>query len=367
MVAKHTAFFARSSTWISPQQGHVALGSGEEESIIDSECKYLPNVHHRFATDPGYLLLHRRDLADRRSAGFKASHGGRATQQKLENYYRSSMLNRLGSSEKGREIAEWLIPSYSVGCRRLAPSPEFLETLLQNDVTSVWNGIASISEKGILTLDDRHLDFDVIVCATGFDCTYQPSFTLIGRDGASLAQKWKDEDPECYFGTTVSGFPNYFMFIGPNSPVSNGGLTQAIQAQGVYIYKCIEKMQTQWIRSMEVTREAMDEYNEHVQAYLRNSVWAEDCSSWYKRGKKDGRVVSIYAGSAFHFVEMMRHPRWEDYRFDHAAAEGKCCNRFAFLGNGFTRREAVDQTVGDTQTLDFDDFWSLMELPPIYD
>jgi hypothetical protein len=275
------------------------------------------------------------------------------------------MLERLGPSEKGKKIAEWLLPDFPVGCRRLTPGPGFLEALGQDNVECVWDGIASISETGILTSDGRHLDIDAIICATGFDCSYQPRFQLIGRNDVSLAQRWQDGDPECYFGTMVSGFPNYFMFIGPNSPISNGGLVQGIQAQAIYIYKCIDKMQTQTIRSMDVSREAMDDYNEHSQAYLRTSVWAEACSSWYKRGTKDGRVVAIYAGSAFHFVAMMRHPRWEDYVFDYV--DGKASNRFAFLGNGFTKREARDMTIGDTQTLDFEDFWKLMELPPIYD
>ena len=116
---------------------------------------------------------------------------------------------------------------------------------------------------------------------------------------------------------------------------------------------------------MAVTQEATDDYNEHAQEFLRSTVWAGPCSSWYKRGTKDGRIVAVYAGSAFQFVESMRHPRWEDYEFRYEA--GKAANRFSYLGNGFTPREMRNGTVGETQTLTFDDYWDLMELRDILD
>lgn len=116
---------------------------------------------------------------------------------------------------------------------------------------------------------------------------------------------------------------------------------------------------------MEISEAATADYNEHTQEFLKETVWAGNCSSWYKRGTRDGRIVAIYAGSAFHFVESLRKPRWEDYNYQYVG--GKGTNRFAYLGNGFTRREARDGTVADTQTLDFESYWKLMELPDIYD
>lgn len=131
----------------------------------------------------------------------------------------------------------------------------------------------------------------------------------------------------------------------------------------MYIYKCIQKLQTEGIKSLEVRQQATNDYNEHAQEFLKGTVWAGDCSSWYKN--RDGRVIAVYPGSAFQFVELMRHPRWEDYEYVYTA--GKASNRFTYLGNGFTRREARGGTVGDTQTLDFEEYWNLMELPAIYD
>lgn len=154
-------------------------------------------------------------------------------------------------------------------------------------------------------------------------------------------------------------------FIGPNSPISNGSLVQAIQMSGIYIYNCITKLQSQNIQSMVVSDKASEEYNEHCQEYLKHTVWVSPCRSWYKRGTVDGRVVAIYSGSCYHFIEALRQPRWEDYYFQYMPSKKK--NRFAYLGNGFTKREMEGKTVGDTQTLDFEEFWNLMQLPGIYE
>jgi len=152
-------------------------------------------------------------------------------------------------------------------------------------------------------------------------------------------------------------------FIGPNFPVSNGSLVLAIQAEALYIYHCITKLQTECIRSMDVKFDANREYNEHVQAYLQRTVWAGNCRSWYKRGTIDGQIVAIYSGTSFHYTEALRNPRWEDWQFESTHPS----NRFSYLGNGITLREARGGTVGDTQTLNFEDYWNLSVLDSIYE
>ena len=118
---------------------------------------------------------------------------------------------------------------------------------------------------------------------------------------------------------------------------------------------------------MEVTEGANHDYNEHIQTYLQRTVWVENCRSWYKRGTTDGKVVAIYGGTTFHYTEAIRKPRWEDYKFELLEPKEGKQNRFAYLGNGYTKREVRKGTVGDTQTLNFEDYWKLMELPAIYE
>jgi len=72
--------------------------------------------------------------------------------------------------------------------------------------------LKSFHEKGLLMADDKLLEFDAVVLATGFD-SYSGSLTQMGlksKDGVALADMWKD-GLNTYLGLTISGFPNMFM------------------------------------------------------------------------------------------------------------------------------------------------------------
>lgn len=132
----------------------------------------------------------------------------------------------------------------------------------------------------------------------------------------------------------------------------------------IYIYKWLEKIQTQDIRSFSVKEEVNEEYNDHIQKYLERTVWTGGCRSWYKRGTVDGPVVAIYGGTTFHFMEALKNPRWEDFHLDRMPDTQ--VNRFAYLGNGFTLRETKNGSVGATQTLSFDEYFDLFVTPNIH-
>lgn len=332
---------------------------------MDEEYNFSSSTLEKFEKDPDYLLAHRRAIMNRRADNFKRAIKDSDLQKKAQALFTKSMAERLGPSEKAKKLLEMLLPKFPVGCRRLTPGPGFLEALLQDNVDTRWDDIARITSNGIVTKGGEVLEFDAICCATGFDTSFQPSFPLVGRGGVDLAQLWRTQQPKAYFGITVPHFPNYFSFIGPNSPVSNGSLVLAIQMTGVYIYKCIEKLQTEGYRSLEVRSDANDEFNEHAQTFLARTVWTGDCRSWYKRGTVDGPVVAIYAGTIFHFMEALKAPRWEDYLLERMPDESR--NRFAYLGNGFSRAEVEGGSVGETQTLDFDSYWRLFVLPNIHE
>ena len=120
-----------------------------------------------------------------------------------------SMIECLGNSDKGKKLADLLIPKFPVGCRRQTPDPNFLEALIKPNVDVRWDDIEKMTEKGILTKSGEELELDAIACATGFDASFQPRFPIIGRNGADLAKQW-ERTPEAYFGFTVLNFPNYF-------------------------------------------------------------------------------------------------------------------------------------------------------------
>lgn len=117
------------------------------------------------------------------------------------------MRNKLSSKP---DIADLIIPkNFAVGCRRPTPGNGYLEALCADNVSVVSSNIAEITTKGIKTGDGIEHEFDVIVCATGFDVSWRPHYPTIGRNGVSLSKYWQDI-PNTYLSLAVAHFPNYF-------------------------------------------------------------------------------------------------------------------------------------------------------------
>lgn len=114
------------------------------------------------------------------------------------------------------DLCAKLIPNWELGCRRATPGDGYLEALCAENAGVNNTPILRFTESGIQTANE-HTEFDIIVCATGFDVSYRPPWTVQGRNGHQLHHAWSDS-PEAYFGIAAPNTPNYFIFIGPNSP-----------------------------------------------------------------------------------------------------------------------------------------------------
>jgi cation diffusion facilitator CzcD-associated flavoprotein CzcO len=177
---------------------------------MDDEYNYAPHVLEQFKNDPKSCQEHCKNLIDRRLTNFKRTHVYSEEQKAARKLFQNLMRQRLGDSPKGKSLYHMLIPEFPVGCRRQTPGPGYLEALLRDNVETRWDDIGRLTEKGIHTKNGQQLDFDVIICATGFDTTFKPRFPTVGRNGVNLAEKWTKEMPMCYFGMTAADMPNYF-------------------------------------------------------------------------------------------------------------------------------------------------------------
>lgn len=238
---------------------------------------------------------------------------------------------------KKPEILKSLLPSFSVGCRRLTPGPGYLEALVEDDVDFIDTPIVKAYESGLELADGRRLEFDVLICATGFHASAPPPFPVIGRDGQTMAKKFEPY-AETYLSLAVDKFPNYFMMLGPNAAIGTGTLTTMMEMEGDYIIKCIRKMQKENIVRMEVQERRVKDFSKIVDNYFKKTVYLDNCSSWYRsNGGKGNRVTGLWPGSALHAMETFRSPRWEDYDYVYDGEEhGVEGNRLGWLGNGWS-------------------------------
>jgi hydroxyversicolorone monooxygenase len=264
------------------------------------------------------------------AAGLRALMANSAEARKSREHFSARMKNFIPDEE----VFSKLLPNYAVGCRRLAPGNPYMRAVQESNVRIHRIGVSKITTKGVIGPEGEEIEVDTIVCATGFDVSFRPRFSVIGRHGVSLQAKWKDI-PEGYLSLAVPGVPNYFTVMGPSFPIANGSVMGPLQAVGNYILKMIQKMQCEHIHSWAPKQDVTDAFNEHTQAWTRSSCWADpNCRSWYKNNET-GRVNAIWPGSSLHFCELVRSPRWEDFEIKYQNSE----NMWEFLGLGFVKNQ----------------------------
>jgi cation diffusion facilitator CzcD-associated flavoprotein CzcO len=84
----------------------------------------------------------------------------------------------------------------------------YLEALSSDNVDVKTDSITKATGKGLVLSDGSLLAADAIVCATGFDTSYKPSFPVVAF-GKDLRDLWQSE-PRSYFSIAATGVPNYF-------------------------------------------------------------------------------------------------------------------------------------------------------------
>jgi hypothetical protein len=124
------------------------------------------------------------------------------------------------------------------------------------------------------------------------------------------------------------------VLVGPNGPVSHGSLLPILEWHTRYLFMCINKLQTENIKSMSPKPALIDQLQNHTHELMKRLVWSAACNSWFKMGKKNGPVTAVYPGSRLHYFEMLREVRWEDYELEYWTS-----NRWQFMGNGYTQTE----------------------------
>ncbi|OCK83368.1 FAD/NAD(P)-binding domain-containing protein [Lepidopterella palustris CBS 459.81] len=313
---KDLVTFIREPTWIAPPIGQGYKVYSDEERA-------------KFASDPKFHLEMRREIEKGMNSSFAIFHTG----SELQKMTRQHMLSEMKEKLHNAELERLLIPEWSVGCRRITPGTNYLESLSAPNVKVVYGEISEITEKGPIVEGTEH-PVDVLICATGFDTTFKPRFPLIGKTGQALADLWKDE-PRGYFGCAVNDYPNYFMLLGPNCPIGNGPVLISIEAEVEYVIKMLSKFQKENIRSFDVKPEPVAEFNEWKDKFMEGTIWTEECRSWYKAGSAKGKIAALWPGSTLHYLEALKEPRWEDWDFKYQSN-----NRFEYLGNGHSSAEA---------------------------
>lgn len=249
-------------------------------------------------------------------------------QEGFEADCRARMLESMRDSPP--EFRDRMIPSYHAGCRRITPGDNYLEALQSPTSRLCWDPIERLTERGIRTVAGEEEEFDMVVCATGFDSSWLPQWKLVGRGGVRLEDMWR-EDPRAFFAAQVEDLPNYGMVNGPNAPISHGSVPSTMSWTCDYLLRWVMRMNREGIKTVAVKKEAVEDFNEWSQEVLKGTVWSGKCRTLYKNGRDGGRVTGVYAGSMMHFKNGLDHAIRQGEHFD---ITWRSKNRFRCLGDG---------------------------------
>ncbi|GAB16649.1 putative flavin-containing monooxygenase [Gordonia effusa NBRC 100432] len=179
------------------------------------------------------------------------------------------------------ELRTELTPDYQPLCKRQVISGTYYRALRAPNTELVTAGIEKINETGIVTVDGRQHDVDIIVLATGFRAhDYMRPMRVVGRDGLTLDDAWAG-GPRAYRMTAIPGFPNLFTVLGPNSPTGSISLQFSAELTAKYIVKWLERFAAGNLDSVEVTEDATAQFNSEVAQAMGPTVWNTGCNSWY--------------------------------------------------------------------------------------
>ena len=210
-------------------------------------------------------------------------------------------LDNIKRSIDDPELREKLTPDYDMGCKRILISNTYYPALAQDNVELVTDGIAKVTGSAVVTKDGVEREIDVLIVATGFHTTDLPiAHHITGADGRTMAQKFQAESMSAYKGTTISGFPNLFQIVGPNTGLGHSSMVFMIESQLTYILSALDHLEERNLDVFEVKPEAQRAWTDDIQRRMQKTVWSSGgCASWYL--DEHGKNVTLWPRTTFAF------------------------------------------------------------------
>jgi cation diffusion facilitator CzcD-associated flavoprotein CzcO len=291
-VARLTVF-QRTPAWVMPK----------------GDVRFSERFKDRFRRHPRLMRLFRDFIY-----GMSELFGGPAiilNAPRFKRIFERQSLAHLAKSVPDPAVREKLTPHFQFGCKRILISDDYWASFARENVELVTEPIEAVHEKGLRTRDGRDHPADAIVLATGFDVgLVSAPFPIFGRGGRSLDDAWAG-GARAYKGMTVSGFPNWFILMGPNTGPGHTSVLVYTETQIRYAIQAILRMETEGIQWFDVKQDVQDAYNEGIQRRMPYTSWSSGCNSWYL--SEGGANNALFPGLASEYVLRARRFRPSEY------------------------------------------------------
>jgi hypothetical protein len=135
---------------------------------------------------------------------------------------------------------------------------------------------------------------------------------LVGKGGVEIHDAWQKR-MAAYLGVTVTGFPNLFILLGPNTGLGHNSVILMIEAQVRYTMKCLKLMNRRNRRVIEVRPETQQRFVEEIYRRMAGTVWQSGgCHSWYQ-DQQTGEITTLWPGSVVAYLRRTRSFSASDY------------------------------------------------------
>ncbi len=214
-----------------------------------------------------------------------------------------------------KALQKRLIPDYRAGCKRILLADDYYPAVAQPNVELVTEPIVELREHSIVTRDGER-EIDAVIFGTGFRVTdFLSPMAVLGRGGRDLNDTWRN-GIEGYLGTMVSGYPNFFMLLGPNTGLGHNSMIFMIEAQVHWALQVVKGIESRGASSVDVRPREQASYNARVQQRLSQTVWASGCHSWYL--DKNGKNTTVWPGITAEYWLRTRRPNFAHLELDPA-------------------------------------------------
>ena len=221
-------------------------------------------------------------------------------------------LRHLAKSVTDPALRATLTPEYVMGCKRILLSNDFYPALSASNAEVVAAGLAKVDGSTVTAQDGSTREVDAIIFATGFRATDVPIANRVrGTNGGTLAEAWGG-DMRALRGTTIAGFRNLCLVIGPNTGLGHNSMIHVIESQLDYILDYLKTLDRLGLAALDARPDAQQRWCAGIERRMASTVWSTGgCVSWYQNAA--GRNPTIWPGSTLRFRHATRRVDLAEY------------------------------------------------------
>ncbi len=287
----HLALFQRTPPWILPKP---------DRSFTEGE-------RGLFARFPGVEHLYRAALYCR----LEAAAVGFVRRAPILRVATALARRHLHKQVADPALRAKLTPDYEIGCKRILLANDYYPALARPNVEVITDGIDHVAADAIVTRGGQRVACDAIIYGTGFRVRdFLAPMAVHGLGGRELGEVWR-ESAEAFYGIAVSGFPNFYVLVGPNTGLGHNSIIFMIEAQVRFVMHCVRRILGEGLRTLDVRPEVQRRFMADLQARMGRTVWQSGCQSWYL--DEQGHNATLWPGYTWQYWLRTRKVRAGDF------------------------------------------------------